>query len=195
MKQQDGPEARQRLSDDHESVAEVLNQLQTALRNKDAQTTYSKLDLLWARLAVHIRAEHLHLFPAVIRRLAESPAVEGPDPREAQSVVDTLHTDHDFFMRELARAIAVLRELPASEKTAVDDTLSSVLDTVQEIEKRLTLHNELEENGIYRWAGTILTEAEQRQLSAKINEELEKHPPRFSANSWRNGETTDTSVL
>jgi hemerythrin-like domain-containing protein len=189
-------EARQRLSDDHRSVAEVLNQLQTALKNRDAQTTHSKLDLLWARLAVHIRAEHLHLFPVVMRRLTESPAAEGPDPTEAQTGVDTLRADHDFFMRQLARAIGVLRELtPASASTTVADSLSFVADTVQEIEKRLAIHNEIEESGIYRWASMILSKAEQIQLSARINEELEKRPPRFSLDSWRNEESADSFVL
>lgn len=32
-----------------------------------AKELYQKLDLFWARLAVHIRAEHLHMFPALLR--------------------------------------------------------------------------------------------------------------------------------
>ena len=50
-------QARQRLSDDHEVASKALKQLLTALDNKDVHTSYSKLDLLWARLAVHIRRE------------------------------------------------------------------------------------------------------------------------------------------
>lgn len=160
-----GSEARERLLDDHNAVSEVLKQLLTALDNKDVQASHSRLDLLWARLAVHIRAEHLHLFPAVIDRLSE-----------AQPVVETLRTDHDFFMRELARAIGVLRE----------GKLAGVGDTVREIEKRLATHNEIEENQIYHWASTILTEPEQADLAARINAELENRPPRFSVESWAN---------
>ena len=89
--------ARRRLSDDHHAVSEVLEQLLTALDIGDVEMSHSKLDLLWARLAVHIRAEHLHLFPAVIARLPE-----------AQTIVEDLRTDHDFFMHELARAIGIL---------------------------------------------------------------------------------------
>src|SRR5215813_13136150 len=103
--------ARQRLSDDHDAVSEVLKQLLTALDKKDVQTSYSKLDLLWARLAVHIRAEHLHLFPAVTNRW--------PDLSEAQAIVEGLRTDHDFFMRELARAIGILRAGDATKLEAV----------------------------------------------------------------------------
>src|SRR5689334_21004697 len=101
-------QARERLSADHHTVSEVLQQLLTALENKDLQTSYSKLDLLWARLAVHIRAEHLHLFPAVINKSSEG---------ETLAVVEELRTDHDFFMRELAQAIGILRESANDELT------------------------------------------------------------------------------
>jgi len=163
-------EVRLRLSDDHHAVSEVLKELLTALNNKDVETSYSKLDLLWARLAVHIRAEHLHLFPAIASKLAE-----------AQPVIDTLRTDHDFFMRELARAMGILRELPRDEVE-----LAAVGDTIREIEKRLATHNDIEEDEIYRWSSTILTEPEQLQLLARINAELENRPPRFSEEAWAN---------
>lgn len=164
-------QAQQRLSDDHEALSEVLKQLLTALDNKDVAITYSRLDLLWARLAVHIRAEHLHLFPAVTSRLSK-----------AESIVERLRADHDFFMRELARAIGFLRELPASDQAK----LTAVGDVVREVEKRLVTHNEIEENQIYRWAGTGLTQPEQTDLAARIKAELENHPPRFSVEAWAN---------
>jgi len=166
-----GSEARQRLLDDHDAVSEVLKQLLTALDNNDVQTSHAKLDLLWARLAVHIRAEHLHLFPTMMSRLTE-----------AQPVVENLRSDHDFFMHELARAIGVLRELPEHDEANLD----TVRETVREIEKRLATHNEIEENQIYQWASTILTEPEQTDLAARINAELENRPPRFSAEAWAN---------
>jgi len=162
-------EARLRLSDDHQAVSEVLEQLLTALDNKDLETSYARLDLLWARLAVHIRAEHLHLFPAVTSRLSE-----------AQPIVESLRADHDFFMRELARAIGVLRKPGDEAKWNV------VVDTVREVEKRLATHNEIEENKIYRWSSTVLTEPEQLELLARINAELENRPPRFSEEAWAN---------
>ena len=163
-------EVRLRLSDDHHAVGEVLEQLLTALENKDVQTSYSRLDLLWARLAVHIRAEHLHLFPMVTDRVAES------DLSEAQATVKNLRADHDFFMHELARAIAILRE----------DNLTGVAGIVRKVEERLATHNEIEENQIYRWSSTVLSESEQLELLARINAELENHPPRFSQQAWAN---------
>jgi hemerythrin superfamily protein len=169
-------EVRLRLSDDHDAVSEVLEQLVAALENKDVQTSYSRLDLLWARLAVHIRAEHLHLFPAVTDRVAKS------DLSEAQVIVKNLRADHDFFMHELARAIGILRELPAAN----DAKLAVVTGIVRKVEERLATHNEIEENQIYRWSSTILSESEQLELLARINTELENRPPRFSEQAWAN---------
>lgn len=168
--------ARERLSDDHRAVHEVLAELVAALKNKEMKASYLKLDLLWARLAVHIRAEHLHLFPAVTSRLTE-----------AQNTVATLRTDHDFFMRELARAIGILREIPRLlDDSEGEDKLSSVLDVVLAVEKRLADHNDLEESQIYNLATTILTETEQADLAARINAELEHRPRRFSVAAWAN---------
>ena len=158
-----------RLSDDHEDVGEVLKQLLTALDNNDVETSYSKLDLLWARLAVHIRAEHLHLFPAVTTHVSE-----------AQAIVENLRADHDFFMRELARAIGIFRERSGQADFA------AVRDAVRDVEKRLITHNEIEEDQIYAQASIILTEPEQSELLARINAELENRPPRFSEEAWAN---------
>lgn len=154
------------LSDDHNAVGEVLTQLLAALDTKDVQTIYSRLDVLWARLAVHIRAEHLHLFPLLASKTSD-----------AQPLIEHLRADHDFFMRELARAIAILRD---------DPNLDTVAGIVREVEKRLTAHNEIEEHQIYPRSSTMLTEPEQLQLLARINAELENRPPRFSAAAWAN---------
>ena len=158
-------EPREILANDHEAVGEVLQQLLTVLQNNDVRESYARLDLLWARLAVHIRAEHLHLFPAIAARVTE-----------AATVIENLRADHDFFMRELAQAIGKLRE----------GTLTSVLDTVREVEKRLASHNEIEEKQVYHWVGSVLTDSEQIALATRINEELEKRPPRFSLETWAN---------
>jgi hypothetical protein len=56
-------QASRRLADDHAALDEVLRQLQEPLDTADVAASHAQLDLFWARLAVHIRAEHLHLFP------------------------------------------------------------------------------------------------------------------------------------
>lgn len=180
-------QARQRLSDDHHAVGEILKQLLTAIDNKDVQTSYSNLDLLWARLAVHIRAEHLHLFPIVTSRLPGSADGVAPDLSEAQALIEILRADHNFFMRELARAIGMLRELPETITSAGDEAkLKAVAKAVRDVEQRLATHNDIEEDQIYRWSSKILTESEQLDLLARINAELENPPPRFSEQAWTN---------
>jgi len=177
-------EPRRQLSDDHQAVHEILKQLLTALGNKDVQTGCRKLDLLWARLAVHIRAEHLHLFPTMMTRLTESPA---QDSTKARSIVETLYDDHNFFMRELAQALATLREIPNQIERPVNEAaLDRVLEAVRAVATRLARHNEIEEHEIYVWATTMLTDSEQAQLATQINHELETRPPRFSPEAWLN---------
>jgi len=165
---------RQRLSEDHHALGEVLDQLLAALANKDLSESYAKLDLFWARLAVHIRAEHLHLFPAIEAGVgALKPELDG------------LRADHDFFMRVLAGAIGILRELPGSIVTSGDEAkFAAVRETVREVEKRLATHDEIEEGQIYRWSSIILTQPEQLELLSRSNAELENRPPRFSADVW-----------
>ena len=173
--------ARESLLDDHRAVHEVLAELLTALQNKDVNASYQKLDLLWARLAVHIRAEHLHLFPAVTSRLTE-----------AQAVVDKLREDHYFFMRELARAIGILRETQRPiDSSDAQEKLTSIGDVVSAVEKRLSIHNDMEENKVYYWATTILTETEQSELAARLKAELEHRPSRFSVEVWTNKPQTN----
>ena len=153
-------QAGRRLLDDHEDLHRLLEQLKQALRGMDSEATRSRLDLFWARLAVHIRAEHLRLFPAV--------------KNAAPSVIAHLREDHDFFMRELASAIATLPDL------------EQVATIVKAVEERLTAHNELEENEIYALITSILSQEEQAQLASQVDEELKKHPPRFATSTWVN---------
>jgi len=152
-----------RLLDDHDDLHRLLEQLKRALAEMDSEATRSRLDLFWARLAVHIRAEHLRLFPAV--KNATSP-----------SVIAQLREDHDFFMRGLASAIA-----------AVPD-LNQVATIVKAVEERLNAHNQLEEKQIYALISSNLSPEEQAQLASQLEEELMKHPPRFSTSIWVNDE-------
>lgn len=94
-------------------------------------------------------------------------------------MIEQLRVDHDFFMRELAGAIGILR-------TNDETKLAAVRHTVIEVEKRLAIHNELEENQVYHLTNTTLTPPEQLELASLINAELENRPPRFSAEAWAN---------
>ena len=176
-------EASQRLADDHSALDEVLSGLRKALANGDVADSHARLDLFWARLAVHIRAEHLHLFPAIINGLSKIPAGQAvaPTRNEGQQAIERLRGDHDFFMHGLARAIGILRDLMNNlDPMTLDEGMRVVREAVLEVQNRLTIHNELEESQVYRWAETILTEQEQAELATRISAELANLPPRFS---------------
>ena len=182
-------QASQQLADDHVALDKVLRQLQVALDTGDVGASHAKLDLFWARLAVHIRAEHLHLFPAVMNGLSDMTADQSVAPtlNQGRLAIGRLRTDHDFFMHELAHAIGVLRDLiKTTDRRAVNEAMRTVRDTVLEIGKRLVIHNKLEEDQIYRWVKTILNEHEQADLATRIKAELGNRPPRFSQDTWLN---------
>jgi hypothetical protein len=171
----------QQLIDDHAAIDRVLKELQAALWSSDLETAHAKLDLFWARLAVHVRAEHLHVFPTVLSSLDRASA---PSPDEAQSVVAELRQDHDFFMHQLALAVEIMRELLTLPRQFVAEGVNNVKKILLEVEERLVRHNELEETQIYRWATILLNSEEQAKLANQITTELLKHPPRFTLSMW-----------
>ena len=163
--------ADERLQHDHVELGELLNQLDTAGKANDVARTHATLDLFWARLAMHIRAEHLHLFPAISRASNDHTL----PPGEPENTIAILREDHDFFIRELAQAIAITRN--AKENTA--EQLEEVNSKITAVRDRLVKHNEIEETGIYVWISSLLTEAEQSELVSLVQKELENLPPRF----------------
>src|SRR6266567_8190186 len=135
-------EASQRLADDHAALDEVLSQLRKALDTGDVAVSHARLDLFWARLAVHIRAEHLHLFPAVMNGLSDMTADHSVAPtlNQGRLAIKRLRADHDFFMHKLAQTIGVLRDLvKTTDRRAVDEAMRTVRDAVLDIEKRLII--------------------------------------------------------
>lgn len=175
--------ASEQLIDDHAAVDKLLKQIQGALTSKDLEVAHAKLDLFWARLAVHIRAEHLHLFPAVLNSAAKN--VSAPSLDEAERSISELRSDHDFFMHELARAVEITRQV-LKKRSSLEEGLNNVNNIVSEVERRLIKHNESEESQIYNWATTLLNPEEQATLASQITAELRKHPPRFTLSTWMN---------
>ena len=163
---------------DHEALGELLEDLLVALGQGNATVAFARLDLFWARLAMHIRGEHLHLFPAIltaVEDVAQRRADNPPTLPDALEAITQLHRDHDFFMHELAAAIKIMR-------TEADNTiaLESVQQMISTVRDRLELHNRLEEDMVYRWPAKLLEPEEQTALAAQIHGELENLPPRFS---------------
>src|SRR5260370_32958457 len=105
------------LEDDHASLNQLLIELDAELIKPDINRAFELLDLFWARLAVHIRAENLHLFPALAN--ADPLLFNGRDNLptfdEAQNVIRRLRLDHDFFMSELALTIKSSRVIGERE--------------------------------------------------------------------------------
>ncbi len=170
------------LAEDHEALDLVLNSLPAALDEGDSATAFARLDLFWARLAMHIRAEHLHLFPAILRALHGDPgdhADETPATAEAREAIAQLHRDHDFFMHELAGAVKVMRDRQTTAGVDSTSEIESVRQMIATVRDRLEAHNMLEEELVYRLPAKLLEAEEQSALAAQIRAELMNLPPRF----------------
>lgn len=172
------------LKNDHETVGSLLDELRAELRSEaDVKTIYEMLDTVWARLAVHIRAEHLCLFPALLeasRGLFEGQGERVPSHAEVINTVARLRVDHDLFMRELAAAVNTLRGLLSDpEGRDAKAEMEGVRRAVETVAERLEEHNALEEEQVYGW-GQQLPPGEQVQLAADISRELANLPPRFN---------------
>ena len=168
------------LTYDHSEIDTLAGDLLVALEEGDKLKVFARLDLLWARLAVHIRAEHLCLFPSILEANF-SDTGSGPTYQEAQGVIDQLRLDHEFFMRELGTSVNGMRkQQDASNDDAVRKQFRKVRRSISEIQIRLAKHNQLEENHVYKWVNVLLDEAEQSVLVARIRSEIENIPPRFS---------------
>jgi hypothetical protein len=135
------------LAHDHAELDEFLAGFFSAVSRGKVELSFAQLDRFWARLAMHIRAEHLHLFPSLLRAL-ERPEQEKPDDcpssQLARSTIWRLQQDHDFFMRELASAVKQLRELRSPAHRDESDVLLQVQPQVEGVRRRLETHNELE---------------------------------------------------
>lgn len=152
-----------------------MAQVFEAICDGDAVLTFQKLDLFWARLAMHIRAEHLHLFPAL---LALGPVADKA-PESLAEVLEGLRDDHNYFMKELANSIKLLRSLTAAVPPDPSADLRSIHQTMTDLQLRLGAHNEIEENRIYALAGHVPEPADGPDLKALINKELSNLPQRF----------------
>ena len=170
------------LAGDHAEVDALFRDLPLEFERGGARAVFEKLDYLWARLAVHIRAEHLHLFPALLS--AAGSGVEGvegvPAPEEVGGAVERLREDHDFFMRELAWAVNAARESAARADADAREPLARIRERVLAVAGRLAEHNLVEERQVYLWPEVLLGEAARADLAREMRREIENLPPRFT---------------
>lgn len=176
------------LGDDHAEVDTLFRDLWREFDGGDARGVFEKLDYLWARLAVHIRAEHLHLFPALLaasERRRREEVDDAPPLGEPRMTVERLREDHDFFMRELAEAVNDTRELAAQGSPPAPERLRQIRGRVSAVADRLIEHNRSEEQQVYLWPGALLAGTELDTLRAGVRREIENLPPRFSEGASR----------
>jgi iron-sulfur cluster repair protein YtfE (RIC family) len=160
--------AREILESDHAELDRLLEKVQQSLADDDMYQPYAVLDLFWARLAVHIRAEHLHLFSELLRASRSS--------REMDETIRQLRKDHDSFMTELGSLIKAFRTTSGSDAAEV---LKSARPRIANLAGRLEEHNKVEESRIYPLVSELgHTQAE--HLRRNVEKELNSLPHRFS---------------
>lgn len=170
------------LTHDHSELDDLLAAIFAAFDANDAARIHRTIDFFWARLAMHIRAEHLHLFPALLGACASPkrpPENCVPSFEIAQNTIARLHDDHDFFMRQLVFAIKQMRDLRQNISTDSANRLLIVRETIDALNRRLKTHNEREETEVYQWAQTLLGQPVRAELNTKMQKEIENLPPRF----------------
>lgn len=156
------------LQHDHRELDNLLDQVEKALFVGDGGTAFSKLDSFWARLAVHIRAEHLHLFPALQNVIEQT--------SETGELIESLREDHNFFMHELAIAIKTMRSITVETES---EAIESVRKIISLVAARLERHNDFEESEIYPLVSLLFDSTEQGRLIDGIERELRNLPQRF----------------
>jgi Hemerythrin HHE cation binding domain len=164
------------LAHDHSELDSALAELVSALAGGDAARSLQRLDFFWARLAMHIRAENIHLFPTLLRAVEASPGSRVPTPEEIRDIVRQLREDHDFFVNELTAAVKQLRALSRSDQPS---DLREVTEKIDAVSRRLETHNTLEESQVYHWAALLLDPPAQSALNENIRHELQNLPHRF----------------
>lgn len=163
------------LGSDHIELDELLHATFAAIECEDEVKTFRHLDLFWARLAMHIRAEHLWLFPA----FCDTTNGPLPDAGEISALLQVLRDDHNFFMRELARAVKAMRlAFDIGNKV---ETLVVVREILGDIAARLMIHDRMEEEKLYPFANEkFLGPGRMDTLFSSIKTELDNYPERFA---------------
>jgi iron-sulfur cluster repair protein YtfE (RIC family) len=170
------------LEDDHASLDQLFIELDAELAKPDIARAFELLDLFWARLAVHVRAENVLLFPALTNAPASLFTRKGnlPTFEEAHSLLLRLRSDHDFFMNELAQIVKTTREIVASQEARLE-RVEEVRQRMTIVKKRLEAHNRLEEKRAYLWPASLFDEQTVSRLHERLQDELKKLPPRFAS--------------
>ena len=159
------------LKADHVEVDDLFELVFAAADDLDAAAVLRHLDLLWARLAMHIRAEQKHVFPVI---------GEATDASLAE-LLAMLRRDHDFFMRQVGEAVKATRRMGPEIDAA---TIEFVRENLLAVRAKLNTHNEVEETDVYplTQASRLSTQLA-AELGRQVDKELSTWPPRFAGAS------------
>ena len=170
------------LSNDHVELGALLLELLSSLDEANVDEAYARLDTLWARLAVHIRAENVQVFPDILRALDAQTAAarqEVETSARLRASIERLRSDHDVFMSELKDAVKAMRPViddRDGKRTAV--VLQSLRDRLGALEGAFESHNR-EEDSVYPMAASVLDSAEMGDLMERVRRELVALPLRL----------------
>jgi hemerythrin-like domain-containing protein len=168
------------LAHDHSELDAASADVFSALAKGKVELSLKNLDIFWAHLAVHIRAENIHLFPTLIdasQRVSQRAAL--PALETVREIIKRLRADHDFFMNELAAAMKQMRELRGDAQHDATRVLAKVREQLSRVRSRIEAHNDLEESQAYHWAALYLDASEKKALSERLERELNNLPARF----------------
>ena len=173
------------LEHDHQSLSVLLDNLDRSFELSNPAPAYELLDLFWARLATHIRAEHLCLFPAILNADAELFRGRGlPSLDQVRVAIARLREDHNFFMDQLAEAVKIMREVVSQPETNGTRLLiDQARHKIAAVKQRLVEHNTVEEGQVYQWAAVLLSPQELARLTAEVRHQAEALPHRFASSS------------
>lgn len=177
------------LASDHEELDELLAELFSSFEAGRVEQIYQRLDMFWARLAMHIRAEHLHLFPAILNDFKIRKQINRrlPSQKTVRGKITALQKDHNFFMSELLSAIKQIRKLlRENNRQDISKALAEVREVIVAVKIRLETHNELEESEVYEWADAVFDGTALWDLNEKMCKELNNLPLRFEKTEKRN---------
>ncbi len=168
------------LSHDHKELDMILAELDQAFDGMNTERSFELLDLFWGRLAVHIRAENVFLFPALMKaaeRTQDSTSTKDTvTGQEIHKLLTQLREDHNFFMIELTTAIKKIRILRQENRS---EGLEEIRNGIAPVLRRLEAHNALEESRVYRQAELLMDHSEQSMLDQSIQTDLENLPLRL----------------
>lgn len=169
------------LKTDHEVLDEMLNQLIIQLGKPDLPWAFETMDLFWGSLAIHIRAENICLFPAILNAPRDRFGANGvPKYEEARSIIEQLRNDHNFLMTQLGQSMKALRAIILHPEYSIGVTLAELRERIESVADRLREHDAVEEQKVYLWPRTLLDPDTLERLDAGVRTEIENMPSRFA---------------